>query len=314
MMHYRFPILFAICVSCLSFAPNDSRHPGVLNLSSSRQVAQALAADPNGTSSFTVKNSDYDRYMQAGYEATQKKDYRTALKAFKQALNQRPDDTYAQQAVENVKSYLGEGTTQTPNKVQPGSFLQVLLSLLALGAGGGLFFLLWRFRNKNKANSLAAASHQKESFRADESKEDNLDSYSNSLESKQESYNQRISSEMPPNSGLATANSKPESELEKSLPLQPTTRLANLDVIEELIKELHEPDPKKRRKAIWELAQKSDSRAMKPLVDLMIDSDSQERSLILEALSQISTRTLKPMNQALAISLQDKNPQVRKNV
>ncbi|MGH2414312.1 MAG: HEAT repeat domain-containing protein, partial [Microcystaceae cyanobacterium] len=41
--------------------------------------------------------------------------------------------------------------------------------------------------------------------------------------------------------------------------------------------------------------------------------DSQERSLILEALSQISTRTLKPMNQALAISLQDKNPQVRKN-
>jgi vesicle coat complex subunit len=52
---------------------------------------------------------------------------------------------------------------------------------------------------------------------------------------------------------------------------------------------------------------------MKPLVDLMIDTDSQERTLILEALSQISTRTLKPMNQALAIALQDKNPQVRKN-
>ncbi|CCQ59034.1 Putative peptidoglycan-binding domain-containing protein [Crocosphaera watsonii WH 0005] len=44
-----------------------------------------------------------------------------------------------------------------------------------------------------------------------------------------------------------------------------------------------------------------------------IDTDSQERSLILEALSQISTRTLKPMNHALTLSLQDKNPQVRKN-
>ena len=52
---------------------------------------------------------------------------------------------------------------------------------------------------------------------------------------------------------------------------------------------------------------------MESLVDLMIHTDSQERSLILEALSQISTRTLKPMNHALTLSLQDKNPQVRKN-
>ncbi|WP_198648347.1 HEAT repeat domain-containing protein, partial [Cyanothece sp. BG0011] len=39
----------------------------------------------------------------------------------------------------------------------------------------------------------------------------------------------------------------------------------------------------------------------------------QERSLILEALSQISARTLKPMNHALSLSLRDNNPQVRKN-
>jgi HEAT repeat protein len=52
---------------------------------------------------------------------------------------------------------------------------------------------------------------------------------------------------------------------------------------------------------------------MKPLVDLMIETDSYERSLILEALSQVCSRTLRPMNQALAISLQDKNSQVRKN-
>jgi hypothetical protein len=100
---------------------------------------------------------------------------------------------------------------------------------------------------------------------------------------------------------------------ESLLPVQTTTRLPNPDVVEQLIEDLRVTDPKQRRKAIWQLAQKSDSRAMKPLVDLMIDTDSQERSLILEALSQISSRTLKPMNQALAISLQDKNPQVRKN-
>ncbi|NEO25673.1 MAG: hypothetical protein F6K03_01930 [Kamptonema sp. SIO4C4] len=35
--------------------------------------------------------------------------------------------------------------------------------------------------------------------------------------------------------------------------------------------------------------------------------------MILEAISQIGSRTLKPMNRALALALQDDNPQVRKN-
>jgi HEAT repeat protein len=52
---------------------------------------------------------------------------------------------------------------------------------------------------------------------------------------------------------------------------------------------------------------------MKPLVELMIEADSQERSLILEALSQIAARALKPLNKAIAISLEDRNSQVRKN-
>jgi hypothetical protein len=92
-----------------------------------------------------------------------------------------------------------------------------------------------------------------------------------------------------------------------------TTRLAKIDIIEELIRELQNPDPIKRRKCIWELSQRGDSRAVQPLVDLMIDSDSKQISLILGALSEIGTRTLKPMNRALALSLQDRNPDVRKN-
>lgn len=99
----------------------------------------------------------------------------------------------------------------------------------------------------------------------------------------------------------------------ENFPVEKTTRLSKINIIDELIKDLRTPDPQKRRKAIWELAQQGDSRAVQPLVDLMLDSDSNQRSLILEALSQIGTKTLGPMNRALALSLQDDNPQVRKN-
>jgi vesicle coat complex subunit len=87
----------------------------------------------------------------------------------------------------------------------------------------------------------------------------------------------------------------------------------NLDTIPELITQLREIDYQQRREVIWELARRGDSRAVKPLVDLMLEANSYERSLILEALSEISTKTLKPMNHALVLFLQDENPQVRKN-
>jgi hypothetical protein len=93
----------------------------------------------------------------------------------------------------------------------------------------------------------------------------------------------------------------------------PTTKLAKVDIVEALVDDLHSPDSSKRRKAVWELGQRGDSRAVQPLVDLLVDADSQQRSLILAALSEISTRTLKPMNRALMLSLQDDNADVRKN-
>jgi len=99
----------------------------------------------------------------------------------------------------------------------------------------------------------------------------------------------------------------------RSLAIEQTTRLPKIDIIEELIKDLQSSDPTKRRKSIWELGQRGDSRAVQPLVDLIMDSDSKQVNLILGALSEIGTRTLKPMNRALALSLQDRNPDVRKN-
>ncbi|MDZ8257787.1 peptidoglycan-binding protein [Nostoc sp. ChiQUE01b] len=92
-----------------------------------------------------------------------------------------------------------------------------------------------------------------------------------------------------------------------------TSRLAKLNIVDELIQDLRSSDPTKRRKAIWDLGQQGDSRAIQHLVDLIIDADSQESSLILAALSEIGIRTLKPMNRALAISIQDESPQVRQN-
>lgn len=113
----------------------------------------------------------------------------------------------------------------------------------------------------------------------------------------------------PPPSEIAWAG--PPGSLEQ--PDLVTSRLARVDIVEVLVTDLQSVDPAKRRKAIWELGQRSDSRAIQPLVNLMASSDSRQRSLILSALSEIGTQTLKPMKQALAISLQDENPEVRKN-
>ena len=95
--------------------------------------------------------------------------------------------------------------------------------------------------------------------------------------------------------------------------VQETTRLPKFDLAAELLKDLHSSDPIVRRKAIWELGQRGESQVIQPLVDLMIDSDSQQRSLILAAIAEIGSRTLKPLQRALMVSLQDESPDVRKN-
>jgi hypothetical protein len=103
------------------------------------------------------------------------------------------------------------------------------------------------------------------------------------------------------------------SDINNDLTVSETTRLSRVDIVDELIRDLHSPDSSRRRKAIWELGQRGDSRAVQPLVDLLMDSDSQQRSLILAAVSEIGIRTLKPMNRALLMSVQDDSSEVRKN-
>lgn len=101
--------------------------------------------------------------------------------------------------------------------------------------------------------------------------------------------------------------------LTKDIFIPENDEIPQVDIIELLIEDLHHLNPNQRRKAIWELGQRGDSRAIKPLVDMLANSDSNQYSLILATLSEIGVRTLKPMNNAWSISLQNQNPEVRKN-
>jgi hypothetical protein len=291
MLNYRFPLLLAICAACLGNAPNSNllAAGSPARESGTATIAQAKAP--------AAETADYNGYMDEGYRATERQDYKNALDSFKKALEARPGDRYARQAAQNVRAYL--------DRANQFWLLLALATVAALAVGTALIFFLRLRRRPTVPDSLPDAGSPPE--------EAELTAREINFREETPAANNHQGEAETAAKSLLDINSPEHNAAEPELGIQAITRLPNLDRIEILMQDLHDSDPKKRRKAIWELAQKSDSRAMKPLVDLMIDTDSQERSLILEALSQISTRTLKPMNQALAISLQDQNPQVRKN-
>lgn len=92
-----------------------------------------------------------------------------------------------------------------------------------------------------------------------------------------------------------------------------TRPFGHSEMVEGLIQSLQTVDPEGRRKVIWELGQCGQSPAVQPLVDLITEADSKEKSLILGALSEMGVRSLRPLSQALTIAFQDDNPEVRKN-
>jgi peptidoglycan hydrolase-like protein with peptidoglycan-binding domain len=185
--------------------------------------------------------------------------------------------------------------TPKPKPTQRGFIWWSLLGLGILGSIGALlYFVKWfgqiKQLQQSKTSKLKALSAAKNDLVTPPSQE--LDNTTASVTSPQ----------------TATASISTT-----VLPLEKTSRLAKLNIFDESLQELRSPDSTKRRKAIWDMGQQGDSRAIQPLVDMLIDADSQQRSLILAALAEISMRTLKPMNRALAISLQDESPQVRQN-
>lgn len=115
----------------------------------------------------------------------------------------------------------------------------------------------------------------------------------------------------PPEGTAATAETN--ALMTTELPLEATTRLSSGDIVDSLVNQLASTDGASRRQAIWELGQRGNSDAIQPLVNGLLQADSQEKSLILAALAEISSRSLKPMHRALALGLQDPSPEVRKN-
>jgi Flp pilus assembly protein TadD len=69
-------------------------------------ATQSLEAQTTATSSSKSTRNQYDMAMKAGYNAYDKKDYKTALSNFKRALSLRPNNKYATKAIQNTEKRL----------------------------------------------------------------------------------------------------------------------------------------------------------------------------------------------------------------
>ncbi len=187
-----------------------------------------------------------------------------------------------------------------------GKILGLSLGLVALVASFGIGFFI---ANRGKAEADDGESWQ-DDVNTDPTTRlpylpGQFSSQSGGLSAKRSSAGQSATNLTAPAAGNSslTANG----QIGEAMPI------AQKDIIDGLISDLRMPDPARRRKAIWELGQRGNSLAMQPLVEAMVEADSKEKSLVLAALSEIGIRSMKPLNRALAIALQDENPEVRKN-
>lgn len=94
---------------------------------------------------------------------------------------------------------------------------------------------------------------------------------------------------------------------------QSNFNIPKIDVVVELIKYLQQPDDDLRREAIWELAQIGDSRGIKPLTEILSQVNSTDRSLVIEAITQITKRSLQPIQELLFFTFDDANPEIKQN-
>ncbi|MGK7893419.1 MAG: hypothetical protein AB4372_07295 [Xenococcus sp. (in: cyanobacteria)] len=113
--------------------------------------------------------------------------------------------------------------------------------------------------------------------------------------------------------GSQTNTAQDQKPLDDTVIVPPHVVSPPLDVVPKLIQELQKGDREITSQTIKKLSQSGDSRAMIPLVEFLIEADTQQRSLILEAMSKISIGLLKPMNQALILSLGDEDSVVKQN-
>lgn len=306
-------ILIISCLTCLGFDPSPASTvpPNLapefkLQIVSSTQTAQSSILAPGSTGA-EVEVLQTQLKELGYYKGVVNGDYgestELAVSKFQKAKNLLADGiagaTTKQSlltAVKQKQSLSLAATTATPKattKVPPQKD-SLWWSLVGMGILGGLGAVLYLLRRSRKVKQV-----QSEKF-----------DFEVLTPSKTNPVPLLLPTDSTADITIEEAIAPPATEV---LPLEKTSRLAKVNIVDELMKDLRSNDPTKRRKAIWDLGQQGDSRAIQPLMEVMIDGDSQQRSLILAALAEIGTRTLKPMNRALAISLQDESPEVRQN-
>lgn len=275
-----------------------------------------------------ISSYGFDLYMQTGYAADRIRDYTTALQNFQKALLIRPDSWYAKQAVSNVSHYLAQQPTASGDDDNQNGGLNIWLLLISIVVASGLSATLLFYLFKKTESSLQEES-ELDIAESDKAMSLELEQVESASAATAETFEEHQEPEKEQEAIVLesqTAASPVKNAPPKVAPSASTTKgdrnaaivpssnsLSKLDIVPELIQDLHISDRNRRRKAVWELAQRGDSRAMKPLVELMVEVDSQERGLILEAMTQIAGRTLKPMNKAIMMSLQDENTHVKQN-
>ncbi len=317
----RSSVLIFTCFSCVGFYPNRSSTatpnlaPEILELA---QASSTLAASPT-VLRYGSRKSDVQRLQtqlkQLGYysgvvDGQYNASTEMAVVKFQKAKGLKVDGLAGMatrgklQAALIAKNQIvtpptvtspifasaaaTSKATTTPEPIERGFVWWLVSAIGILGSIGALIYLLKSFRQVKQVQS--EISETKSLSKA----------------------NKKPMTSPLPETVTSTETVTPLLATQLLLP-EKTSRLAKINIVDELIQDLRSSDPTKRRKAIWGLSQHGDSRAIQPMVDLMVGADSQESSLILAALAEIGTRTLKPMNRALAISIQDENPQVRQN-
>jgi len=83
-------------------------------LSTNPATASDESASPptNQTTPASDYPCDFTQCMNVGYAAMQQEDYQTALINFRRALEQRPGNTYATEAIQNAEAAIQETSTQ----------------------------------------------------------------------------------------------------------------------------------------------------------------------------------------------------------
>ncbi|MBD1927772.1 HEAT repeat domain-containing protein [Trichocoleus sp. FACHB-90] len=343
MILYRSTLLLVTSVTCLGFIPISGK-----NFSG---VEQAIATLPTRSQSLELAQgsspnaADAQPVLTVGSQGLEVAELQKALKRlghydgavdgvygrttavavskFQTSAGLAADGVAGSTTRENIKTSLAAQPKPSPiqkpkaAKPRPNPLLWALgLTLASAGVGLAVyFFVSWlkkATRDEEEPEASSDVSDEINYLDLEDASNNGIDTHIQPLENDSKNgFHSPVFTVLDkrnPEEGIT-----PQPPKETTPPIRETTRLAKIDIVEELVKDLQGNDLTKRRKAIWELAQRGDSRAVQPLVDLLMDSDSQQRGLILEALSQIGTRTLKPMNRALAISLQDESPEVRKN-